>query len=206
MFQPNPTTVTVMPPARSIQVVGEGEPLVADEELITSEPGKQFSSAGPMPPVATQQPLVATNVIPQVLPQPSMVQMTQPQMTQPQMAQPQMGGGGPFYMGPNYSPYPPQYFQHAGYPGINMGSGPAVYAQQQGLNQQAQVFTSGVPGAPPTIAINTDGQSMSQFMSPMNGIRPQRSNITLKRSKQPFGSEQPNSNDSNIRVTVTKGN
>lgn len=91
--------------------------------------------------------------------------------------------------------------QQYGYPGVNMGSGPAVYAQQP---SSAQVFTSGVPGAPPTIAINTDGQMMNQFASPMGGLRPQRSNITLKRSKQSFGSEQP-STDSSMRVTVTKG-
>jgi DNA-directed RNA polymerase II subunit RPB2 len=216
MFQPNPTTVTVMPPARSIQVVGDAEPLVADEELTAPEP-----MAAPMAtPMATPMaapmaapvaaPMTATNIIPQVLPQqpigqPQMgqPQMGQPQMGQPQMGQPQMGGGyGPFYMGPNYSPYPPQYYQqNGGYPGVNMGSGPAVYTQPS----SAQVFTSGVPGAPPTIAINTDGQTMGQFASPMNGIRPQRSNITLKRSSnKPFGSEQPSS-DSNIRVTVTKG-
>ena len=216
MFQPNPTTVTVMPPARSIQVIGDAEPLVADEVL---EP-QQFPSAGPVAPIQTasasqsmatpmatsmaapmpmatsmpmpSQPMTATNVIPQVLPQQGMTQ--QPQMA-PQMA-PQMGGG-PFYMGPNY-PYPPYFQQQYGYPGINMGSGPAVYAQQP---SSAQVFTSGVPGAPPTIAINTDDQMMSQFASPM--VRPQRSNITLKRKSVSFGSEQPS--DSNMRVTVTKG-
>ena len=82
-----------------------------------------------------------------------------------------------------------------------MGSGPAVYTQPP-MPSSAQVFTSGVPGAPPTIAINTDG--LGQFAPMSGGIRPQRSTHTLKRSKQPFGSEQPSS-DSSMRVTVTKG-
>ena len=83
-----------------------------------------------------------------------------------------------------------------------MSSGPEIYTQA--VSPSAQMFTSGVPGAPPTIAVNTDGPPMSQFGSQMVGVRPQRSNITLKRKNVSFG-EQPSHMEAGMRVNVTKG-
>jgi DNA-directed RNA polymerase II subunit RPB2 len=188
MFQPNPTTVTVMPPARSIQVVGEPEPLVADEEL-------GAAPQAPLQQAQQQQAVTATGVIPQMMPQQMMPQQMMPQQMMPQQMMPQQGGQ-------YFQPYQP--YQQYVYPGVNMSSMPTVYAAS--MPSPAQLYTSGVPGAPPTIAINTDGQTMQQFAAPQ-GPRPQRSNITLKRNKNiPFGSESEKpSSDANLRVTVTKG-
>ena len=208
VFQPTPTTVTVLPPARSIQVTGAPEPLEADEVL-----EQPIASAGPLPAIAAGQPAMASpmaspinasSVIPQVLPQ-------------------QQQGGG-YYMNQQYSPYPPQQFyqpmamtspmpspmpmQYGGYPQVNMSSGPAVYSSvgQPMAPPMAQFYTSGVPGAPPTIAVDTADQTMSQFANPMGGgPRPQRNNITLKR-KSAGASSTMASSDSSMRVTVTKGN
>jgi hypothetical protein len=97
----------------------------------------------------------------------------------------------------------PQQFQQ----GLNMGSVPAVYAAP--LPSAAQMYSSGVPGAPPTIAIPTDDMSMQQFGNQQfQGPRPQRG-ITLKRrSNQSFGSAEGSSQpsvDSNTRINVIKG-
>lgn len=179
MFQPAPTNVTIVPPARSIQVVGGPEDVIADEEL-----GRP----------------VASNVIPSMLPmaQPQQQQLPMMQMQQyPQQYPQQMQ-----YSQPQMQQYPQQMQQ-----GINMGTVPAVYAAP--LPSAAQMYSSGVPGAPPTIAIPTDDMSMQQFSSPQfQGPRPQRG-ITLKRrSNQPFGSAEGSSQpsvDANTRINVIKG-
>lgn len=178
MFQPAPTNVTIVPPARSIQVIGGPEDVVADEEL-----GKP----------------VATNVIPSMLPMAP--QQMQPMMQMQQYPQPMMQQQMQ-YSQPQMQQYPQQMQQ-----GINMGTVPAVYAAP--LPSAAQMYSSGVPGAPPTIAIPTDDMSMQQFGNQQfQGPRPQRG-ITLKRrSNQPFGSAEGSSQpsvDANTRINVIKG-
>ena len=178
MFQPAPTNVTIVPPARSIQVVGGPEDVVADEELGRPVASNVIPSMLPMAP-QQQQPMMQMQQYPQQYPQQQM------QYSQPQMQQ-----------------YPQQMQQ-----GINMGSVPAVYAAP--LPSAAQMYSSGVPGAPPTIAIPTDDMSMQQFGNQQfQGPRPQRG-ITLKRrSNQPFGSSEGSSQpsvDSNTRINVIKG-
>jgi len=181
MFQPNPTTVTVVPPARSIQVVGGPEEVVADEDL------------------------EAKDGIPNLLPSAQPQQMVQ-QMAQPGMMVPQQGG---FYQQPFqgqfYGPVGPMNPQMAN--PFNMSHSPMVYAASQ--PQPAQLYTSGVPGAPPTIAVNTDGQQMGGFMYG-SGPRPMRNNITLKRKSVSFGGssgqeETQSGGAPGVKVTVFKG-
>ncbi|NDH07547.1 hypothetical protein EBX93_16795 [bacterium] len=178
VFQPNPTTVTVVPPARTIQIMpGEGEALQADEELGIPQ-GQQAQQAQPM-----QQPM----------------QQGQP-MQQP-MYPPQ-----PYYQSPypmqqpyyNLSPYPQQ-------PPMNMSSAPAIYAAS--APQPAQIYSSGVPGAPPTIAIPTDQSTMSQFSLPA-GPKPKKS-FTLRKNRAPgqaggFEEDSGSNSNSSIVVTVSK--
>jgi len=183
MFQPNPTTVTVVPPARSIQVIGGPEDVVADEELD------------------------AKDAIPSALPRAQPSDMRQPQvMAQPGMMVPQGGG---FYQ----QPFQGQYYGAVGPINANMANpfnmshSPMVYAASQ--PQPAQLYTSGVPGAPPTIAVNTDGQQMGGFMYG-SGPRPMRNNITLKRKSVSFGGGQEGestggNSDPNMKITVIKG-
>jgi hypothetical protein len=131
----------------------------------------------------------------------------------PGLAQPVQGGGyyqpqqpfqGQFYgpvtqmpMGPMINPYSQN---------LNMGQYPAVYAAAQ--PQPAQLYTSGVPGAPPTIAVSTDNMQMGGFMS-LNGPKPMRSNITLKRKSVSFGGSNEEETQSGgapgVKVTVFKG-
>ena len=180
VFQPNPTTVTVVPPAKTIQVVpGEGEAVEADEELGDLGPG-------PGPTATAQQPLQAMQA-----------STTVPQLSYPY---PQPYGQPPPYAQPYGQPYPQPY------PGLNMGAQPAVYATPQ----PAQMFTSGVPGAPPTFAIPTDSGTMSQFAAPQ-GPKPRKA-FTLKKGRgEPAynlasGQEtQTGGSMANITVTVTKG-
>jgi hypothetical protein len=173
VFQPNPTTVTVLPPARSIQVVGAPEGVEADEDLTQPiAPVQQATQAVPV-----------TNQIPQMMPQ--------YYNQQPMMAYP-------------YGMMPSQQMM---YPGLNMGQAPAVYAQPM---PGAQVFSSGVPGAPPTIAVPTDDLSMQRFAAPQAaGPRPMKggSGVTRRRSGSrgsEEGSEAPSS-DANIVIRVIKG-
>lgn len=177
MFQPNPTTVTVVPPARTINILpGEGEELKADEEL-ASEEGR----------------------IPQVLP----------------TAQPQQPYGYPPYGYPQMAPpygypqYPPQYPpQQQPYPGLNMGGAPAVYANS--VPPPAQIYSSGIPGAPPTFAVQTDPGVMSQFGSPQ--IKPRKPAITLKKGRgtsfapSSGGDEVQSGGGNSVVVTVSKMN
>jgi hypothetical protein len=101
-------------------------------------------------------------------------------------------------------PYPMQY------PGLNMGQGPAVYSNP--VQAGAQIFTSGVPGAPPTIAVSTDDGQMGGFLNPAQGPKPMRSNVTLRRrsgQQQPDqsggGSSGAGSADATVKITVIKG-
>jgi hypothetical protein len=194
VLQPNPTTVTVVPPAvsvgiqRSVQPVGPPEPLVADEELGT---------------------------IPQVLPQAQPQAQAQAQaQAQPMqqggyiMPQPQpMQQGG--YIMPQM-PQMPQVFQGGYYPlnsGVNMSQIPNIYATS--VPQPAQLYTSGVPGVPPTISISTANEDMSGFIN-SGSIRPVRNNVTAK--KRVGFNDGPNqsgssgqSSDPNMKITVIKG-
>ena len=100
--------------------------------------------------------------------------------------------------------------QQMGYPGINMGQAPAVFSQPQQMMGGAQVFSSGVPGAPPTIAVSTDGQSMNQFASPPQmGPRPQKAGGTRRRQHFGGGSDaeqtQSQSSDAHVTIRVIKG-
>ena len=190
MFQPNPTTVTVVPPARSIQVMpGDASAVEADEEL----GGEQINASNSIPqmaPMAPQQPMMMG---------PSYGYPQQgypyPQQGYPQQAYPQPG-----YPQYNLSPYP----------GVNMGPGSTIYASQTAQPAQpAQMFTSGVPGAPPTFAVQTDPTSMTQFAQPQ-GPKPKKS-FTLKKGRVGFApgtsgeSEgQQSGGGANVTVTVSK--
>jgi hypothetical protein len=182
VFQPNPTTVTVVPPARTIQIMpGEAETLEADEEL-----GVPLQTAAPQ--TAAQQ------TIPQVLP----LQQQQPYpYPYPYPYPPPAYGAQPYYM-------PGQPTQQP----LNMGQAPAIYATQQ--LPGAQIFTSGVPGAPPTISIPTDQNTMSQFALP-SGPKPKKSITMRRRPNQGQGQEggyqdEPSgsSNSASVVVTVSK--
>ena len=169
VFQPNPTTVTVVPPAVSIQAIGAPEPLVADEELTTG-------------PVVSQVP--------------------RPQM----QMQAQQGG----YMVQQQ----PQVFQGGYYPmnsGLNMNQIPAIYATS--VPQPAQMYTSGVPGVPPTISVSTADEDMNGFIHP-GSIRPMRNNTMKRRvgfndsgSQGQGGQAQGGSGttDPGVKITVIKG-
>jgi DNA-directed RNA polymerase II subunit RPB2 len=204
VFQPNPTTVTVVPPARSIQVVGEPEELVADEYL------------GEKAPTVT-----ATGAIPQVLPQQQFgggMPQGFPQQYPQGFPQQQFGGGmSQGFPQPYAQPYAQQYPQQYG---INMSPNPAVYASS--IPQPAQMYTSGVPGAPPVISVPTDDLTMQQYAMPQ-GPRPQRANTTLRRRTAPpqfgsshqyssgdqYGSSSESGNTSQgagVQITVIKGN
>jgi len=83
---------------------------------------------------------------------------------------------------------------------------PAVYAASQ--PQPAQLFSSGVPGAPPTIAVDTGQMQMGGFLMPPSmqtgaAPRPMRSNTTQKK-RVAFGGESSEPNDS-MRINVIKG-
>jgi len=84
---------------------------------------------------------------------------------------------------------------------LNMSHMSAVYAASQ--PQPAQLYTSGVPGAPPTIAVATDDLQMGGFMS-MNAPKPIRNNITLKRKTQ-FNDEPKQNSDPGVKINVIKG-
>ena len=184
VFQPNPTTVTVVPPARTIQIMpGEGESLQADEELgVPQTTGQQ--TTGPQTG--------------QVLPQ------QQQQYAYPYSYPPPMYGPPPYY---NLSPFQGMPGQPT--PPLNMGQAPAIYAAQQ--LPGAQIFTSGVPGAPPTISVPTDQNTMSQFSLPA-GPKPKKSITMRRRPNQGQGQGQEggyqddsgNSNSASVVVTVSK--
>jgi hypothetical protein len=201
MFQPNPTTVTVVPPARSIQVVGQPEALVADEELgvetvqgtpqalpLAQGQGQgqgQSQSQAPLAQAPSQQGGYMAPMMQMPMMQMQMPQMQMPQMQMPQMQMPQMQMG---------SSMPQQY---------NMSPYPAVYAASQ--PQPAQLFSSGVPGAPPTIAVDTGAMQMGGFLMPSMTAAPKAiRNTTQKRTT--FGNAtSEKASDPNMRITVIKG-
>jgi len=86
-----------------------------------------------------------------------------------------------------------------------MSQYPAVYAASQ--PQPAQLFTSGVPGAPPTIAVDTGQMQMGGFLMPsmQNSSAPRalRNNGTQKK-RVAFGGESSETTDSNMRINVIK--
>jgi DNA-directed RNA polymerase II subunit RPB2 len=191
VFQPSPTNVTIVPPAKTIQVVGGPEAVTADEDL----------GAG-------------ARVIPNVLPAGSFQGQAlqgqpyqgQPYQGQPYQGQPYQGQPmqaqpfhGQAYQGqPGFAPQG-QTFQGQPYgvnQGLNMGSVPAVYAASL---PSAQMFNSGVPGAPPTFAVPTDDLSMQQFGLP-TGPKPQRG-TTLKRRNN----DGPAPVDASTKINVIKG-
>ena len=184
MFQAAPTTVTVVPPARSIQVVGGPEAVQADEDL---NPVQATSAIPQILPQAPQAPIQQGGyVMPQMqMPQMQMPQMQMPQMQMPQMQMPQMQQGGI----------------------LNMGSYPNVYAAS--VPQPAQMYTSGIPNTPPTFAIPTDDLTMHQYVG--GGPRPLRSAMKGTRKRvQMSGSEEDSQmgagTDPKVVVTVFKGN
>jgi hypothetical protein len=192
VFQPTPTTVTVVPPARSIQVVPGSEPeaVTANEEL-----GDDM-----VPPPQVQPPAYAQQ--PQAY-----AQQPPPYGYPPQQMAPPYGYPQPQMMAPPYA-YPQQPF--APYPGVNMGQAPAVYANPA-LQQPAQIIAPGVPGAPPTISVPTDSGTMANFALPQ-GPKPKKS-FTLKKGRGVSfapggGGEQVETQGggANITVTVSKMN
>ena len=78
---------------------------------------------------------------------------------------------------------------------------PAVYAASQ--PQPAQLFSSGVPGAPPTIAVDTGAMQMGGFLMPQ-APRPMRNNVTQKKTTA-GGASSEKTSDPNMRITVIKG-
>ena len=86
---------------------------------------------------------------------------------------------------------------------------PTVYAASQ--PQPAQLFSSGIPGAPPTIAVDTGAMQMGGFLTPSmqpgSGAapRPMRSNTTQKKRVGFGGGEQGPPQDVNMRINVIKG-
>ena len=200
VFQPNPTTVTVVPPARSIQVVGGPEPVEADEDL------NPVQATSGIPQILPQAPIQQQAQMPQVpmsqaqMPQAQMPQMQQGGYMMPQMPQMQQGG----YMMPQMQP-----MQQGGM--LNMGAYPTVYAAS--VPQPAQMYTSGVPSAPPTFAIPTDDLTMHQYAGGFQGPRPLRSAMkgTRKNHQQVgfqsgSGQESQAGTDPKVVVTVFKGN
>ena len=205
MFQPNPTNVTIVPPARSIKVVGDAEPLEADEDLTTEGTGTlqrplTVSSNGMIPQAQPtgyfqQQQAQPQQQAQQLQPQTYYNVSTAQPMAQPMpmaMAQPMPMAQVPFQSG-----------------GFNMGAAPAIYATP--MPQQAQMFSSGVPGAPVTFSVSTDDQSM-QFGGASQGPRPQRGGVTLKRrTNQGYSDEQGGQSTSQsgggpgVTITVIKG-
>ena len=131
---------------------------------------------------------------------------------QPQMMAPPYGYPPPQMMAPQPYGYPQQPYPP--YPGVNMGQAPAVYANPA-LQQPAQIIAPGVPGAPPTISVPTDGQVMANFALPQ-GPKPKKS-FTLKKGRgvsfAPGGGGgggdervENQGGGANITVTVSKMN
>jgi hypothetical protein len=74
---------------------------------------------------------------------------------------------------------PMQPMQQQAFPALNTGATPAIYANSQ--LPPGQIYSSGVPGAPPTIAVETGPATMGQFGSPQ--IKPKKANITLRKGR-----------------------
>jgi hypothetical protein len=212
VFQPNPTTVTVVPPAvnvgiqKSVQAIGPPEALEADEELgtIPQVLPQAVMPRAVMPQAVMPQAVMPRAVMPQaVMPQAVMPQALMPQALMPQVQPMQQGG----YMMPQAQM--PQVFQGGYYPmnsGLNMNQIPAIYATS--MPQPAQLYTSGVPGVPPTISVSTDNEQMGGFIHP-GSVRPLRNNVTAK--KRVGFNDGPNQQggsgtvSSDMKITVIKG-
>jgi hypothetical protein len=195
IFQPNPTTVTVVPPAKTIRVVGGPEDVIANEtipEVFPSAPTGLEQKGGSRMGDGMQQGAFPGGYPTGFNPQYGGFG---------QMGLPQFGGGqfggGQFGGFPQMGGYQMGSFQQ--YP-INMGSQPAVFSQPQ----SAQLISSGVPGSPITIAVPTD--DLSLVPKPMRGGAygtGASSNGTRKKARPDpdSGSQQ-----GGITVKVTKGN
>jgi hypothetical protein len=114
MFQPNPTTVTVVPPARTINILpGEGEEVAADEVLGLGG----ATSAGQQPQQQQQQQQqqqgggMASPVAPYPYPMPQMLPYGYP----------------PQFQSPYGYPAMPQMPQMQAYPALNTGGAPAIW-------------------------------------------------------------------------------
>ena len=186
-------------------MVGDAEPLEADEDLTTEGTGTlqrplTVSSNGMIPQAQPtgyfqQQQAQPQQQAQQLQPQTYYNVSTAQPMAQPMpmaMAQPMPMAQVPFQSG-----------------GFNMGAAPAIYATP--MPQQAQMFSSGVPGAPVTFSVSTDDQSM-QFGGASQGPRPQRGGVTLKRrTNQGYSDEQGGQSTSQsgggpgVTITVIKG-
>ena len=123
-----------------------------------------------------------------------------------------------------YPQYPMMQMTPYGYQGINMGPNPAIFTSQPQQVQLggahslggAQMFTSGVPGAPPVFAVSTDPGTMSSYALPQ-GPRPMKQRgVTLKKGRSPMSFSTGGDDDgqsgggsgsgANITVTVNKMN
>ena len=210
VFQPAPTNVTIVPPARTIQVVGEPEAFDGDVEQLAGDDGagagpvtaaaaglagpNAVSSAVPLASMPPGAPMNAATVIPQMLP----------------TAYP--AGYPPTYAGaPAYYPAP-AYAQYGGPLGMNVGTVPQVYAAS--VPPPAQIYSTGVPGAPATIAVATDAATMGNYAAnaAAPAIKPRRNNLTLRRNRGPGVSFAPTPQDQgsgaggqDVRVNVIKG-
>ena len=222
LFQPNPTTVTVVPPARRINVVGGPEAVDADEDLSAetaantrANSGLVESSAVPLAnPSTLGQPLIQAGPAPFATQgQPQQVAM-QPMNQIPSFA-PQYQGMPAYAMGPNVygQQFQPGYAQQPyQLQGLNVGSAPAVYAAS--VPPPAQVYTTNIPGAPPTISVETDPFVMQQYGAPQpQGPKPRRT-LTLRRGRGEPGSAglgagagapEGQTGGANVTVTVIKG-
>ena len=89
--------------------------------------------------------------------------------------------------------------------GYNMSPYPAIYAASQ--PQPAQLFSSGVPGAPPTIAVDTGAMQMGGFLMPPMQRGPAPIRNTTQKKRVGFGGEQQGQTqqDASVRINVIKG-
>jgi DNA-directed RNA polymerase II subunit RPB2 len=131
MFQPNATTVTVVPPAKKLRILGEPEAIEADEQLPSLMEQQQPMQQQPM----QQQPMQQQPMQQQPMQQQPMQQ--QPMQQQPMQQLVQSGG------------YFPQYGMQPGFP-INTGTLPAVFAQ----GQPAHIFSNN------SIAVDTNNLNL----------------------------------------------
>ena len=195
VFQPNPTTVTVVPPAQSIRVVGGPENVIADETIPDIVPRSEqgFPQQGGFQQGFPQQGFS------QGFPQQGFSQGFPQQGFSQGFPQQGFSQGFPqqgFSQGfPQHGGYQMGAFQQ--YP-INMGTQAAVFSQPQ----PAQLITSGVPGSPITIAVPTDDLSLAP--KPMRGGAYGTGKHTGQtRKRVQFGGGE---SSGGISVNVTKGN
>jgi hypothetical protein len=202
--------------------VGGPEAVDADEDLSAetaantrANSGLVESSAVPLAnPSTLGQPLIQAGPAPFATQgQPQQVAM-QPMNQIPSFA-PQYQGMPAYAMGPNVygQQFQPGYAQQPyQLQGLNVGSAPAVYAAS--VPPPAQVYTTNIPGAPPTISVETDPFVMQQYGAPQpQGPKPRRT-LTLRRGRGEPGSAglgagagapEGQTGGANVTVTVIKG-